>query len=300
MTNNLNMTKDGMKILLDLTFGNTATTYTNPANFSVSIDTVDVTFSDTALTTRVPIQGAELVDACNAITGWTTTGTVTVNATTYKPDGTTDGSLNLTKTDTSTATVYASKTTTSVDGTSKNFLVWFYIKDATALAKLKSSGTSFELRFGSDSSNYYYYTATTATLVVGWQYISIAIPGGFTGTTSSPSISALDYTYVAYITEAATATTSAGDFIFDAIRVASADDYIKAFDSVTIDESDSSVTTVSKLSVTEANGFLLNGIAHYNTDSTALMSLKGKYTATSKGTTDLLKITTKLKFRNIT
>ncbi len=300
MVNGTLMVRKGGVINANRTFKSTPD-YTIPNKFRVSINTPDATWTDTSLTTTIPISGTELVDDCSATTGWTASGTnsLSVNSTTYKPDTGTDGALNLIKTDTSSATIYASKTTTSLNGTSKDFLIWIYIKDATALAKLKTSGTAFEIRYGSDNSNYYYYTAAYSIFSTGWNFIKLTITSGFTGTTGTPTITALDYTYISFITNNASDTFAAGDIIYDAIRLASSDDYLKTIDSTTFDETDASVTTTSKLSITEANGFLINGHSLNNTDTAELMATKSKFPNNSKDTTDLFKITTKLKYRNI-
>lgn len=297
MTNNLNVTQNGMKVIID-GFNHTLA-YNPPSQFKVSINTTDVIFSDTTLTTSVPISGTETIDDCSATTGWTATGgAVSLNTSLYKPDDGTDGALNLTKTTTSTTSAYMSKTTTSVNGTGKDFTIWIYCS-ANAVSKL--TGIPFILRIGSDAGNYYEYQVDmTDEITTGWNFIKVAVPSGFTSTVGSPSITALDYVYLAEVTTAVASTLGVGDVVFDSIRLASSDDYLKNFDSVSVDESDSSITTVSKLTITEANGFLLNGIGHYNTDGTPLMTIKGKFNQNSKGITDLLKITTKIKFRNIT
>ena len=300
MTNNMLLLRNGGKILVNR-FGKTTPDYSIISRFKLAIDMADITVTDTDIQTLIPISGTETVDDCSATTGWTISGTnsISVNSTTYKSDGGTAGALNIIKSDTSAATLNISKTTTSLNGTSKDFLIWIYIKDATALAKLKSSGTCFTIRFGSDSSNYYYKDYTVSSLAVGWNFLKIIITSGFTGTTGSPSITGLDYTYLFFETNNTTDTLAAGDLIFDAIRLASVDDYYKNIDSLTIDEADNSITVVSKLTISEANGFLLNGHATENADTSALLATKTKYTGTSKGNTDLIKFTTKLQFRNV-
>jgi len=79
--------------------------------------------------------------------------------------------------------------------------------------------------------------------------------------------------------------------------LASSDDYSKLIDSTTYDVVDGSFSSVGKLSVAEANGFLLDGI-NFRTSATTMI-IKSKYPSNSKDTTDLFKITSKIKFRNI-
>lgn len=297
MVNNSMITQGGVKVVNNRSF-KASPDYTIPNRFMVSMNTVDVTYTQTALTTVVPLTGTETIDACNVVTGWSTTGgTVTVNTTTFKEDGSSNGALNLTKTGTSSATVNTEKTTTSFDGTSKDLHIWFYIKDSTALGYLSQTGTALYIKEGSDSSNYYIHSTSTATLSTGWNFIKKAIPSELT-TVGAPAIASLDYTEVAIVTTATTLTTASGDFIFDAIRAASADDYYKTVTSINFDETDGSTTIVSSLAVTEANGFLIDGHALYNTDTTQVMFAKSKFSSNSKSSSDLFKITNKFKFRN--
>jgi hypothetical protein len=299
MANNTLITRSGVNVYNNRTLGTAA--YTAPNRFRVSISTPDVVWTDTTLTTTVPLSGTETVSDCSVTTGWTASGTnsVSTNALTYKPDSGTNGALNLVKSDTSSATVSVSKSTTSVAGTSKDFTMWIYIKDSTALAKLLSAGPACVIRFGTDASNYYYLNLTAASFAVGWNFVKAAISSGFTGTTGSPTIGTLAYTYIAFVTNNTSDTFAATDLVYDAIRVASADDYYKTTDSVTLDETDGAVTVVSKLTVTEANGFLLDGHALFNTDSSELLFEKTKFPSNSKDNVDLFRITTKLKIRNL-
>jgi len=294
MVNNILKTRNGVNVLLNR--GSKATPdYTIPSTFKVSIDTSDVTWVDTSLSTTVPITGTESVDDCSVTTGWTASGSnsVAVNTVTFKPDGGTDGSLTLIKSDVSSATVSVAKTVTSLDGTSKDLLTWIYVIDAAALAKISSSS----IRYGSDSSNYY---LIAITLSVGWNFIKTAITSGFDSTVGSPVIGSLDYYYFDMVTNNATDTFSSGDIIFDSIRLASVDDYLKTIETdLIIDETDGSVSTISKLSVSEANGFLINGHGIFNTDSSPKMTDTGKFASYSKGTTDLFKFTNKVKLRNV-
>lgn len=299
MTNNTLLLTNGFNILIDR-FGNTSPTLTPISKFRLSINTPDVTYGDTTLTTQIPISGTEMIDACNVTTGWTTTGgTVTVNATTFKPDGVTDGSLNFTKTGTASADLSTTKATTSLNGTSKDFIMWFYVKDATTLAKLTTSGTALIIRYGTDSSNYYRKDILQSSLATGWNYITSAITSGFTTTVGTPTLATMNYTLIQTSATTATDTWSAGDIIFDSLRLASADDYLKTQDSVTTSNTDNSVTYVNKLTVAEANGFLINGLGLVNTDGTELLAIKSKFPNNSKDTTDLFKFTTKIRFSNI-
>lgn len=73
----------------------------------------------------------------------------------------------------------------------------------------------------------------------------------------------------------------------------------KAIDSILADTTDSSVKIVSKLSVSEANGNLLDGHALEDSSGSPIMMIKSKYPQNSKANTDLFKYTTKIRVRNI-
>lgn len=300
MVNSFWLTRQGAQVRNNRTFKNSPD-YSEPSKFKVSISTPNVAWSDTSLVTTVPIAGSEMVDGCSNVTGWTASGTnsVTVNSSVFKPDSGTDGALNVVKSDTSSALFSVSKTVTSLTATSKDLLVWFYVKDSTALGKFKSSGTAVVIRYGSGASDYWYKDYEDSDFVVGWNFLKLGVTSGFTGSTGSPDMANADYFYLSVECNNATDTFVAGDVVFDSIRLGSSDDYLKAFDSTSFDETDASVSGVCKLSVSDANGFLLDGFGVFNEDVSEKLVLKAKFTGFSKSSSDLLKFTFKLKSRNI-
>lgn len=298
MVNNNLIVKNGANIIINRTH-TTTPNYTIPDIFTVSINTPDANFTDTDLTTKIPISGTETIDDCNATTGWSVSGgNVTTNTVTYKPDNGSAASLNLTKSTTLQAFVYAEKNTTSVDGTNKDHLIWIYVKDTTAYNKLNTT-TAVEVRIGSETLNYIYKTYAASSITTGWNYLLNSITTDFTGTVGTPTLTTLDYTMVKVNTTNNTSTFTNDDIVIDAIRLASTTDYYKTVDSTTTDETDASATIISKLSVTEANGFLLDGQALFNQDTTKKMFTKNKTSQNSKGNTDLFKFTQKIRYRNI-
>ena len=258
-----------------------ASTKTPISKFKVGIGTTTPVVSDTTLTIKVPISGTEQVDDCEATTGWTASASdsVTLNSTTYKQG---IGALNLIKAATGVVTCSMYKTTTSRDYTSKELWVFVYIS-STLYAGIEASSTALEIRFGSDSSNYYYKTYTKSQLASGWNYLYFNSSGA-TGTTGSPSIAACDYTYISYVTAAAATTTSAGAFIVDDLKVASSDDYVKIFASgyPTVDTGTREMTTRCVLSSTEANGYVVSEVGIENTEATPDLYSHDTFTAITK------------------
>ena len=223
--------------------------------YEVGMSATVPTVLDTALGRKVPINGTSQCDSCDAITGWTASGSnsVSLNTTNYK-EGT--GSLNLIKSDATSAAINASKTTTSVHFTSADFWVFVYIS-ASALAKLATS-TCLEIRFGSDSSNYYYKQYNLADLAAGWNCLSFSSATA-TGTNGTPVIAACDYSMVKYTTTNATDTTSAGDFVFDDLKVATAAAYLLPISAgyPVADATSDTMTSRVALASTDANGYPL-------------------------------------------
>ena len=170
---------------------------------------------------------SEQVDACEATTGWTASGTNSISTSTAQvKQGT--YSLTLVKSDVTSATCSASKTTTTVDVTAKTFSAAIYIS-ATLYAKLKTAGTVLEIRFGSDSSNYYAKTYTKIQLASGWNTLTFTTAMA-TSSTGTPVVTACDYTYIAFVTSATSDTAAAGDFIFDDLKLLSYGDALEVWE----------------------------------------------------------------------
>jgi len=293
MANGDTFTTNGRKIMINR-FAKTTPDYTVISKFGVGINNGTPSIASTALDYPVAITDTEAVDSCDDTAGWTASGTnsVTLNSTTYK-EGT--GALNLVKSDGSSATYSVSKTTTSRDFTSKTFFIWVYI-NATAYALLATT-SCLVIRFGSDSSNYYYFNVDKASLTTtSWNLIRFTTATA-TGTTGSPSIAACDYTYVAIVTANATDTFIAGAVIMDDIKLASSDDFYKTIESgyPVINETTMEVEYKGVLTTIEANGNNINGLGFFNTDTTYKMASESTFTAESKSDTDQFTFITKVR-----
>jgi len=175
----------------------------------------------------------------------------------------------------------------NADG-AKPFSTWMYIKDATTLAKFKSSGTAVEIKIGSDASNYYSKTWTVADLAVGWNFLTSGTTNlnalTATGTPGSP----LDTFIITIITNNATDTFVAGDVVYDLLRQWATTDLIKSFTTgyPSIDYTNLETTTRTYLLSTEANGFLIDSIGIFNEDTSPLMFSEDTFTSESKSSTD--------------
>lgn len=286
------ITNNGKKVILNRAFKSTPD-YTTQSKFKIGRGQATPIVTDTDLTEPIPISGTESVDDCETA-DWTdsTDMTSSLNSTTFKEGS---NGLNLTKDGTSSANASLSKTTTSRDFTSKEFSVWVYIIDATALAKLATT-SCLSIRFGSDNSNYYQWVKDKADLSTGWNLITGLTSSNADATVGTPSISACDYTFIELTADASATVWSAGDFVMDDLKLISSEDYSKTFTSTTIDESTLQVTIRCDLSSTEANGYNINGIGFVNTDGTTLTTFIADFTSESKSDSDEFIFTTKLRY----
>jgi len=245
------------------------------------------------LDNQIAVQDTESVDDCDAITGWTagTDSVVSQNTTTFK-EGT--ASLNVYKTGTTGTSFSASKTVTSLDFTSKDALQWIYVK---ALADLVTTGTAATIKYGSDSSNYYYLDVDISSLTAGWNPISFN-SSNITGTTGSPVIASMDYYEIEFNTDLASDTITEGDIAIDDIRLASSGDYLATFQSTypSVDESALKATERWKIGSTGANGYDITeqGVK----DAAGNLKSRAVYQAITKTNTKLITFVNITKIRN--
>lgn len=285
MVNGGVITNNGFKIIMDRTWhADGATTYTAPTKFKVGVGNSEVSITDTDIDTPIPITGTEVVDACDSTSGWSagTDSAVSLNTTRYK-EGT--GSLSLAKSGTAGTVMSMSKTTTSRDfATSKYLWLWVYIADLTDLV---SSGTAVVVRFGSDGSNYYYKNVDISSLAAGWNYITFSSATA-TGTTGTPTIGSCDYTYIAFNTDLAADTIAADRVLVDDLKLASDDDYAKAFETgyPAVTETTKEVEVQCYLASTQAYGHEINGFGIVNTDASPILFSEDTFTGESKSQTD--------------
>jgi hypothetical protein len=270
-----------------------ATANLAPTKFKISKSTPDPNETDTALTTVLPIaNGTVLDDGTHNFTGAFGGATSSDNAVTYKEGG---GVTDNTAQDLNTNTSSRAKVWTYVmagGATATQYCgFWLYIKDAATLAKFNTltSVYSIQLMLGDGAGNDYYQNVTTASLITGWNWLDL----GIINTWSSDGVPAtLDNLQLQITTNYDTDTFAVGDVIFDLLRTWTAAQTLGDFET-----GYPSFNTVAKevaiycyLDITEANGYLIDGAAIFNQDSSPLMSDKCKFTAESKSSTDAIYI----------
>jgi len=285
------ITNQGKQIIINRAYKATPD-YTIPTQFKVGIDSDAPNIADTDLDNTIPISNGTVLDDGDVNMSASNSGTVsTSNTTTYKEGaGTNDAtSQNLIASGTSSGTASWFLTTLSNNASgTKETACWIYIKDATTYAKL-STGTAVEIRLGSGTAtDYYYWQRTKSQLKVGWNWLSSGTQlnsSGSVGTVGSPIN---DFTIE--ITKAnATDTLASGEVIYDLLRQWGEDDTLKNWVSGTypfINESTFIAEMRGELITTEANGFDLDSIGDFNTDTARKMSGEDVYTSESKSSTD--------------
>jgi len=289
------MNKNGIIVLMNRAFKGTPD-YNEVSDFKCSDDTSIYLETDTDIEeNQIPLQNIETVDDCETA-DWTESTDAegeTLNSSSYK-EGT--NSLNLGKDGTSSTTASYSKTTSSLNGTSKDLCLWVYVATLSDLA----TSNSITIRFGSDSSNYYQKAYDNADLTAGWNFFKIAITGGFDSTTGSPSISALDYSYIAFETTDTGDTITLGDLRMDYWHLVSSGDYFKALETgyPLISEEDLQVTIRGKLTTTEGNGHNISKVGFVNDDATRKLITGSNFDSYSKTNDDILIFEQIIRVRN--
>lgn len=277
------VTTRGAKIMLNRTFKETPD-YEAPTLFKVGVGTTTPAISDTAIETPVPLTGTESIDSCD-VADWVdeATCTTSLNSTTFL-EGV--GALNITKDGAGAATCSTSKATTSRTFSTKQIWMWLYIKDATALANLATL-SCFEIRFGNDNANYWYWQKDKSFFTTGWNYISNLTAANATGSAGAPASAACDYTFIQLTATGAAIVWSAGDFIMDNIYLASSGDFYDTYVSgyPVLDETNYQVTFRCYLSTLQCLGHSLTEFAIYNNDSTRRMFSRAVHIAITKNMT---------------
>lgn len=283
---------DAKKIAINRIY-KTTPDYTIVSKGQVGISQGDLLITDSTLDVPIPITKGTINDTCvDAYTGSSGGDNTTDNTTTYKVGGeTTDNtSQNLIKNATNATGIWTKAPATNFDS-ALYFGCWIYIKDATALAKFKSSGTCLTFKIGSDSSNYYYKNYTVAELSTGWNWLTTINAAISTLSTIGTPGSPLDLFIIEIITNNSTDTFTTGDVLLDCIRTYNNSNLKKTIVIESIDETNFEVTQTLRLETVEGSGFLLNSLDTENTDATPKLDTLSKYPVTSKSDTDIIEYT---------
>lgn len=270
-----------------------ATQYLPPSQFKIGINNGTPNIDSTALDNTVPIaDGTTNDDGSNTMTGSSGGDNSTNNTTTYKEGAgnTDDTAQNLIANNTNADKLWVINDLAAAGNnavSTQYASAWLYIKDATTLAKFKTTGTSVQLRLGVGSMiNYYYKSFTTANLVVGWNWLSDNTLVSTWNVYGTPGT--LNDFAILITTNNATDTFVAGDVVYDLLRQWEATDLVKDLDNgyPSLDLTNLQATMRGEVSSVEANGFLINGHALFNEDTSPLMLSEDTFDEESKSNTD--------------
>lgn len=290
------LTKTWKGEILDKAYNSSAAAST-PTTFKVGINQTTALETDTDLTQSVPISGFEVVDDCEATTGWSDSAdmTVSLNTSTFIIGS---GSLNLTKDGTASVNASTEKTVTSLNFTSKQIELFFRIDDQTTLDKFTTTDC-ITIRYGSSSGDYYQWTKDKADLSTGLNYIGKLDTTNEDSTTGTPVDASMDYFLIQITTNNTSDVWAAGKVLMDDIRITSSDDLTKSLSSgyPIIDKTTLQVTMRGEINSTEAIGQNINGFAIFNTDGTPIMEGIDDLVVESKSNTDNLIFVSKTRLQ---
>jgi hypothetical protein len=285
------VTSNGKKIVLNRSYKETPD-YGIPEQFKVGISQSTPTVATTDLDVAIPIlNGTVNDDGSNTFTGSSGGDNSTDNTSTYKQGAqTTDATAqNLIANNTNASKIWTisdlASAGTNCDA-SKYCGLWLYIKDTTALAKFKTSGTALEIRIGADSTtNYYSLVLEASDLAVGWNWVYSELLSSWT---SNGTPGTLNDFQIIITTNNATDTFVAGDVVYDLLRQWETTDILKDFITgyPSINETSLQATMRMILTSTQANGFLIDSVMTFNKDGTPLGTDVSTFTADSKSDTD--------------
>ena len=272
----------------------------NPiSQFKIGIGTTAPTGADTDLEIAVPISdGTANDDGSNTLTGSSGGDNTTNNTVTFKEGA---GQLDVTSQNLIANSSNSTKIWTIANlaaagsniTSSQFFGLWIFIKDSTALAKFKSSGTVLEIKLGSSTSDYFSLTKEASDLSVGFNWITsntVAVNGlTETGTVTGN----VDTFIIEITTNNASDTFVAGDVIYDLLRTWQASDLTKTFATgfPAYDTTTKQIQSRMILTLSLANGFPLTEILVRNTDGTGWT--RDTFTSFSKSLTEELRLTSK-------
>ena len=278
---------DGDNILLHRGYSEnpSTTSFLAPSVFKVGFSQADPVSSDSDLTNPVPISGTEQADACSDPSDWgvvTATNYVSVSTSVVQEGST---ALCLVKADTGsvTATFFNEDNMNSLDFTDKRFFMRLFADTSADF----NTTASVRIGFGSSTADYWFQEKDLVDLVDGWNAVNFTIASA-DGVVGSPVTASCDSGVVVARTTAAVSQLSTGELVMDDWFLASDGDFTKGFQSgfPKFDTTKKEVNVRGFLSVSEANGFDIDGSGLFNEDDSPMMHSVDKFSSVSKTGTE--------------
>lgn len=279
------------------------------SRFKIGIGTTAPSISDTALEIAIPISdGTVNDDGSNLLTGSSGGDNSTDNTTTFKEGA---GQVDVTAQNLIANNGNASKIWTIANlaaagvvmSATEPYGLWLYIKDATALAKFLTAGTTLSIKFrtnGDGATLFYEDTFTASQLAVGWNWITsntTAVNGLAVGGGGAPS-GVLNEFVITITTNNATDTFVAGDVVYDLLRQWATTDLVKNIETTypSYNSSTKEITSRCVLTLSQANGFPLTEILIENVDGSGWS--RDTFTLFSKSSSEELRFKNRDLFDN--
>ena len=292
------ITDDGKNLALKLLFGDSSVSALEKIRVGVGDTTPLIGNSD--INKSVPLTPST-IDECDGVGTWTEGGqgkAVSTDTDIYKEGyGTSDNTaLNITKDGVGGVAAYWDfDYGSNIDMTDEDLLLWVYIVDATALAKLTTSSAfiiyASTAGLGTDYKAWYF---DRSELSVGWNLLKIDVSSTADATSGTTNISTIRYFRVYYKTNNNADTTSDGDILMDFWHNATRDtdyniDFISGYP--TYDTSLQKATLRGLISSNEATGYNIVEYGVYNTDTTPVLFSHDVSNPVSKSSTEEISIT---------
>lgn len=283
------ITQSGKQIIIDRAFSGTVS-YSVPSQVKFGIDSATPVSSDTDLDNVIPISNGTIIGDCSEKFDALFSGTMsTTNTTVYKEGaGTTDNvSQNLFTSGTNTTSQWYSGTINTAGVNTNKFGCWLYILNSATLNMLDSSGTATRIFIGSDTTNYYHFDKTATQLSTGWNWLSSGTQ--ITALSMSGSVSGTLSTFGLFMYRGSGTTEwGSGSVVVDLFRQWSSTDELLDYDTgyPTVNTTTLVAEHRITLPTTSANGFDLDSMGNFNSDTTPKISGKSVFTSESKSTTD--------------
>jgi uncharacterized phage protein gp47/JayE len=179
----------------------------------VFVVTTDYTIEADVSITDIDVTSIVEVDDCDTA-DWTESTDASADATEAvdKRQGT--ASLKLGKSGTSSNTFsYEKVLSGSKNGSGKHLQFWMYINSGTDLSKIVSA--KIIIGSGGSAANSYEMPISLSTLETGWKMYSLSYQSTTAVRVGTPSISAIDYVKIVFVTSAAGDTITSGNIKMD-------------------------------------------------------------------------------------
>lgn len=272
-------TENGLGVVASRLYNNTKSAL---SVVRIGTDNTTPQLTDTNLANLVPLTPTT-INVCDTPGNWTESAdgiTPTADTTTFKEgyNTTDDTSLNIGKSGTTDTEVsYYDSVSLDLSASGTYIWAWFYIEDATTLAKLSKA----QLRIQDGSGNYRNWDFLASILSTGWNLLSTGDISSFTSeTATAPTLASISRVYLEFYTNQTSDTIALGDLKMDFFHYDTYDNTSSAFTTT------SSVSNCSQsqgfIGASEAIGYSLKEVGEFNTDSTPIMGSRDTYTAIEK------------------